>query len=138
MKPIAFAWLVAWGVTASAADLTGNWMAAQPAGDGYIRRTYFNLKQEGSRITGTIRTRQFNYTISSSTGGPDGFTLTVTMNDGNTERRTEYEGTGVGLAVCRRIADRHAGAITAKSQPGKGATFIVTLPFHQDGSANPK
>jgi PAS domain S-box-containing protein len=42
--------------------------------------------------------------------------------------RSEYEGTGVGLAVCRRIVDRHGGSITAKSQPGKGATFIVTLP----------
>ncbi len=44
--------------------------------------------------------------------------------------RTEYEGTGVGLAVCRRIADRHGGSISAKSQPGKGATFIVILPLH--------
>jgi PAS domain S-box-containing protein len=45
--------------------------------------------------------------------------------------RTEYEGTGVGLAVCRRIVDRHHGTITARSQPGKGATFIVTLPVKQ-------
>lgn len=52
--------------------------------------------------------------------------------------RTEYEGTGVGLAVCRRIADRHGGSITARSQPGKGATFIVTLPFHQNGSVKSK
>jgi PAS domain S-box-containing protein len=52
--------------------------------------------------------------------------------------RTEYEGTGVGLAVCRRIADRHNGYITAKSHPGKGATFIVTLPFHQNETANSK
>lgn len=52
--------------------------------------------------------------------------------------RTEFEGTGVGLAVCRRIADRHGGSITARSQPGQGATFIVTLPFHQNGTANSK
>ena len=45
--------------------------------------------------------------------------------------RTEYEGTGVGLAVCRRITDRHGGTITARSQPGEGATFIVTLPLRQ-------
>lgn len=45
--------------------------------------------------------------------------------------RSEYEGTGVGLAVCRRITDRHHGTITAKSQVGHGATFIVTLPMHQ-------
>ncbi len=42
--------------------------------------------------------------------------------------RTEFEGTGVGLAVCRRISDRHGGTIRAQSKPGKGATFIVTLP----------
>jgi PAS domain S-box-containing protein len=45
--------------------------------------------------------------------------------------RTEYEGTGVGLAVCRRIIDRHSGTITAKSQLGQGATFIVVLPVSQ-------
>jgi signal transduction histidine kinase len=45
--------------------------------------------------------------------------------------RSEYEGTGVGLAVCRRITDRHHGTITAKSQPDQGAAFIVTLPMNQ-------
>jgi len=45
--------------------------------------------------------------------------------------RTEYEGTGVGLAVCRRITDRHRGTITARSQLGRGSTFMVTLPVNQ-------
>ncbi|HXJ55074.1 MAG TPA: ATP-binding protein [Verrucomicrobiae bacterium] len=45
--------------------------------------------------------------------------------------RNEYEGTGVGLAVCRRITDRHGGTITAKSKLGEGATFIVTLPVRR-------
>ena len=49
--------------------------------------------------------------------------------------RGEYEGTGVGLAVCRRIADRHGGTITARSEPGKGATFIVTLPIRHPKKA---
>ena len=45
--------------------------------------------------------------------------------------RTEYEGTGIGLAVCRKITDRHGGTIVAKSAEGQGATFIVTLPVTQ-------
>ncbi|MES0363360.1 MAG: PAS domain S-box protein [Desulfobacteria bacterium] len=42
--------------------------------------------------------------------------------------RGKYDGTGVGLTICQKIAERHGGSITAKSTPGQGATFIVTLP----------
>ena len=42
--------------------------------------------------------------------------------------RSEYEGTGMGLAICRKIVEQHNGSITAKSQLGQGAKFIVTLP----------
>jgi two-component system sensor kinase FixL len=52
--------------------------------------------------------------------------------------RGEYEGTGVGLAVCRRIADRHGGLITAQSKPGEGSIFIVILPIRHPETQEPK
>ena len=43
--------------------------------------------------------------------------------------RTAYKGTGIGLAVCRRIVERHGGTITALSSPNEGAEFTITLPI---------
>lgn len=45
--------------------------------------------------------------------------------------RDEYEGTGMGLAICQKIVERHGGDITAQSSLGKGTTFIITLPTRQ-------
>jgi signal transduction histidine kinase len=49
--------------------------------------------------------------------------------------RQEYEGTGLGLAVCERIAQRHGGSIVAAGRPGEGATFTVILPRRQQVEA---
>lgn len=45
--------------------------------------------------------------------------------------QADYEGSGMGLAICRKIVDRHGGSIHASSAPGKGATFIILLPHKQ-------
>lgn len=45
--------------------------------------------------------------------------------------RAEYEGTGIGLAIVKKIIEKHNGLITARSQEGEGATFIIVLPRKQ-------
>ncbi len=42
-----------------------------------------------------------------------------------------FEGSGIGLALCRKLVEAHGGSITATSKPDQGATFIITLPVHQ-------
>ncbi|CAA9197805.1 hybrid sensor histidine kinase/response regulator [Flavobacterium bizetiae] len=52
------------------------------------------------------------------------FIIFQSLND-----RQSYEGTGIGLAIAKKIIEKHNGLITAKSQVGKGASFIIILPL---------
>jgi alpha-galactosidase len=85
-------------------QLTGNWAASAPSNDGYVRKSYFNLKHDGDQISGTIRATQFSYKINKSTGGPASFTLEASMMDGKSERKVTYEGKLIGneLQIGRR------------------------------------
>lgn len=50
--------------------------------------------------------------------------------------RSAYEGSGIGLAICRKIAQRHHGILTVESIPDEGTTFILTLPIYQNQGEN--
>lgn len=52
--------------------------------------------------------------------------------------RSEYEGTGIGLATCRKIMDRHGGSITAQSKPGSGTRIVVKIPAATAGDEEGK
>jgi alpha-galactosidase len=108
MKIVPFLLLAA---SAYAADLTGNWVIAQDMHDGTERRTYFDLKQEGDRITGHIRVTQFNYSIKESKGGADAFTLVGSMMDGHNERAVTYQGKLQGDEL-------HVAAVGRNGSPG--------------------
>ncbi len=110
---------------AGSGDLTGNWAVRAVLQDGTVRKSYLNLKQEGPRITGSIRVTQFYYTILESTVGPDGFSVTASMMDGGKERRVVYEGKLVSdelhLVTRRRSDDKPSEMVAVRAPPGEGA-----------------
>jgi alpha-galactosidase len=109
----------------SAEPLTGNWVVRLDMKDGTFRTTYLNLKQDGQKITGTIRVTQFFYRIVESTGGPDGFTLTGSMMDGKNERKVQYEGKLAGdelhISTRRRPQDPPTQMVAVRAPAGEGA-----------------
>jgi alpha-galactosidase len=121
----------------AAGNLNGNWAVRIANADGTARVTYLNLKQDGARITGSIRVTQFYYLITESQGDAAGFTLIGTMKDGPTERRVQYEGKLVGeelqLTTRRRPTDKPTELVARRAPAGEGAlpTRIAPPSLHK-------
>ena len=124
--------------------LTGNWVVREPLPDGTDRLTYLDLRQEGARIAGHIRASQFYYEITASSGGPEGFTLTGSMQDGKTVRHTSYEGKLIGDELhltTRRRPQEAPVELTAQRAPAGAGAMPARLPIpivhrvHKNGLA---
>jgi alpha-galactosidase len=110
--------------TAAAAGLDGNWVVRQDMHDGTFHKTYFNLRVEAGRITGSIRSTQAFYKITESTGGAEGFTITGTWMDGHNQRKAIYEGKLAGDELhigTRRNNGPLTEMVAVRAPEGEGA-----------------
>jgi alpha-galactosidase len=124
MRQTVFLFLLTQALCA-AADLTGNWVVRDPLPDGTVRRTYFDLHQDGENIRGHIRTGQFYFEITESTGNSDAFALTGSMTEGATVRHTRYQGKLNGdtlhLSTRRRPDGPVLEMVAVRTKPGEGS-----------------
>ncbi len=120
-----------------AADVTGNWVVASPNSDGTSRNSYFNLKQDGTRITGHIRITQFYYEIKDSSGTPEEFTITASMMDGPSEKRAErrviydgkLDGDTLHLVLHARPGANLGPPVVAHRAPPNEGAYPAKLPL---------
>ena len=81
------------------------------------------------RVTGAIRGPAYEIVVEDNGIGFDEKQLErILAPFKRLHSRTTYDGTGIGLAICRKIIERHGGTITARSAPDRGSSFIVRLP----------
>ncbi len=84
------------------------------------------------QVSSTVLARQVQITVSDNGIGfdePDAERIFQPFQ--RLVGRSQYEGNGMGLAICRRIVERHHGQIQAHSAPGQGTRFVITLPVEQ-------
>jgi PAS domain S-box-containing protein len=77
-----------------------------------------------------IRTVQLKVEDNGIGFDPD-YAETIFQSFSRLNSKDQFEGTGLGLSLCKRIAERHGGSIRAIGNPGVGSTFVITLPLHQ-------
>ncbi len=97
-------------------------------------RPEISEERRGARDAGSARNELCRITVEDNGIGFDEEHLErIFMPFQRLHGRDVYEGTGMGLAICRKVVERHGGKITAEGAPGRGATFTVTLPMVQLG-----
>lgn len=112
-----------------------------------ITQLFYNLLQNALKFSKTDQLPRVIITCTASTlNGQDALQITIKDNGigldpAFTERifiaferlnsKDQYEGNGLGLALCKKIAERHHGIITARGEKDNGAEFILTLPLKQ-------
>src|SRR3954447_24776872 len=113
-----------------AADLTGNWGAVEPLPDGTSRRSYFNLKQEGDRITGTVNLAWNFYEVTQSTGSGDSFSLTCrlinTRRTGEAKVQVKLVADELQVDAARRPNAPMTHMVAHRVPPGEGALPLRT------------
>jgi len=115
-------------------NLIGNALKFRRSEESQVVKIYSQqlVAPENPPTGGSLETQQYQIIVEDNGIGFDEKYLDRIFNVfQRLHTRTEYEGTGMGLAICRKIAERHGGSITAESTPGRGAKFMVMLPIKQ-------
>lgn len=113
-------------------NLIGNALKFRQANEPPYVKIYSHIIEQPQSIADSVSTALCQITVEDNGIGFDSKYLDrIFQVFQRLHNRQEYEGTGMGLAICRKIVERHRGTLTAESQLGQGAKFIITLPVDQ-------
>lgn len=114
-------------------NLIGNALKYHREGEGPVVRIYSRPVAEGPVAEGSAgeRVAYDIFVEDAGIGFDEKFLDRILAPFQRLHGRDQFDGVGMGLAICKKIVERHGGSITAKSAPGKGSTFMVRLPANQ-------
>ncbi len=109
-------------------NLLGNSLKFRREGEPLRMRVHSNDEGEGRSREGELEI----YVEDNGIGFEEEYLELIFKPFQRLHGRKEYGGVGMGLAICKKVVERHGGSITARSTPGQGSTFIVRLPKKQE------